>query len=122
MKRLILVSALACATPASGGGCADARLTVVNDTSSPMNQLFVSGGRSGGLRAKVAGIVGPADDDRDRLDAKMLPRGGSIALTLKGARCRYDIRAVLEDGRSYIADDIDICASPRWAVSEGTRR
>lgn len=97
-------------------------LTVVNDTSSAVNQLFVAGGRGGGLRAKVSGIIGPADDDRDRLDTKMLPRGGSIALTLKGDRCRYDIRAVLEDGRVYVGDDVDVCANPRWAISQGTRR
>ena len=108
------------ATPAAAG---EARtLTVVNDTSSPVNQLFVSGGRSGGLRAKVACIIGPADDDRDRLDSKMLPRGGVIAVVLKGERCRYDIRAVLEDGRVFVGDDVDVCTSPRWPISQGMRR
>lgn len=120
MKYVISLPLLALSTPAHAD---EARtLTIVNDTSSAVNQLFVSGGPSGKLRAKVAGIFGAGDDDRDRLDAKMLPRGGSIVVSLKGERCRYDIRAVLEDGRSYVADDIDVCASPRWAVSRGSRR
>lgn len=97
-------------------------LRVVNDTSSAVNQLFVSGGKPGKLRAKVNGIFGASDDERDRLDTKMLPRGGSIVVALKGARCRYDLRAVLEDGRTYTADDYDICTSGQWAISSGTRR
>ena len=97
-------------------------LRVVNDTSAAVNQLFVSGGKPGKLRAKVNGIFGAGDDERDRLDTKMLPRGGSIVVALKGDRCRYDLRAVLEDGRTYVADDYDICARGSWAIGSGTRR
>lgn len=97
-------------------------LRVVNDTSAAVNQLFVSGGKPGKLRAKVNGIFGASDDERDRLDTKMLPRGGSIVIALKGDRCRYDLRAVMEDGRSFFADDYDICARGNWAISSGARR
>ena len=120
MKRIILLVAAGLSAPLQAGETR--ALTVVNDTSAAVNQLFVSGGRPGGLRAKVSGIIGPSDDDRDRLDTKMLPRGGSIALALKGERCRYDIRAVLEDGRVYVGDDVDICAGPRWSISQGARQ
>lgn len=97
-------------------------LRVINDTSAAVNQLFVSGGKPGKLRAKVNGIFGASDDERDRLDTKMLPRGGSIVVALKGARCRYDLRAVLEDGRTYSIDDYDVCAHGNWAISSGARR
>jgi hypothetical protein len=118
----VAIFALLFAAPAWADDGKFRSLRVVNDTGSPVNQLFVSGGRSPGWRAKVAGIVGPPDDDRDRLESKMLPRGGSIVINLKGERCRYDVRAVLEDGRTFVADDHDICAGPRWAISSGTRR
>ena len=97
-------------------------LRVVNDTSAAVNQLFVSGGKPSKLRAKVSGIFGASDDERDRLDTKMLPRGGSIVVALKGERCRYDLRAVLEDGRTYTADDYDICARGNWSISSGARQ
>lgn len=120
MKRLALTAFALAATPAHAQETRT--LTIVNDTSAAVNQLFVSGGPSKKLRAKVAGIFGATDDDRDRLDAKMLPRGGSITISLKGERCSYDIRAVLEDGRTFTADDLDVCANPRWAISRGNRR
>lgn len=119
--RLLVPALLLLAAPVAAQD-APRTLRVVNDTGSPVNQLFVSGGKSAGWRAKVAGIVGPPDDERDRLDARMLPRGGSIAIELKGERCRYDLRAVLEDGRTFVADDHDVCAAPRWAISTGGRR
>lgn len=123
MRFPVLAALLLLSAPAlAGEGDPVRTLTVVNDAGAAVNQLFVSGGRAGGLRARVAGIVGPPDDERDRLDARMLPRGGSIAIVLKGARCRYDLRAVLEDGRTYVADDHDVCASPRWAIGSGSRR
>lgn len=109
------------AAPITAEEGAPRNLRVINDTSSAVNQLFVSGGRSGGLRAKVTGVFGAPEDERDRLDAKMLPRGGSITVALKGRRCRYDLRAVLEDGRTYVADDFDICARGRWEISQGER-
>ncbi len=119
--RLIAAALILLATPATAQETGRT-LRVVNDTSSPVNQLFVSGGKSPGWRARVAGIVGPPDDDRDRLESKMLPRGRSIAISLKGERCRYDLRAVLEDGRTFVADDHDVCAASRWAISTGSRR
>lgn len=120
MKRIIFLALGLAATPASAQ---DSRtLTIVNDTSAAVNQLFVAGGRSSKLRAKVAGIFGAPDDDRDRLDAKMLPRGGSIVVTLKGGQCAYDIRAVLEDGRTYLGDDVDVCATGHWSIASGRRR
>lgn len=112
------------AAPAAAAEDPPARtLTVVNDTSAAVNQLFVAGGKRGGLKAKVAGVLGGGgDNERDRLDAKMLPRGGTLMLELRGDRCRYDLRAVLEDGRTFTADDFDVCASPRWAIGSGQRR
>ncbi len=121
MKRLFLTIALL-AAPATAGEPATHSIRVVNDTSAAVNQLFVSGGPSNKFRAKVAGIFGATDDDSDRLDAKMLPRGGTIVIALKSDRCRYDIRAVLEDGRTYLAEDVDVCANASWAISSGRRR
>lgn len=110
------------ATPALAEEPAERSLRVINDTSSAVNQLFVSGGKTGGLRAKVNGIFGAPDDERDRLDTRMLPRGGAIVVALKGERCRYDLRAVLEDGRTFVAEGYDICARGSWAIGSGARR
>lgn len=52
----------------------------------------------------------------------MLPRGGAIVVALKGERCRYDLRAVLEDGRTFVAEGYDICARGSWAIGSGARR
>lgn len=120
MKRLFIL-ALALATSAHAGEAASHSLIVRNDTSAAVNQLFVADDDPAKFRAKITGIFKAPDSDRDRLDAKMLPRGGSIVISLKGDRCRYSIRAVLEDGRTY-ADDVDICANPNWTISSGNRR
>lgn len=119
VMRSILLSLVMLAVPAQAGA---RTLRVVNDTSAAVNQLFVSGEETGKLRAKVSGIFGAPDGERDRLEAKLLPRGGSIAVELRGERCRYDIRAVLEDGRTFAAEDVDVCADGRWAISSGSRR
>ena len=124
MRSLIILMAFTLAIPATAADD-DApihTLRVVNDTSAAVNQLFVGGGKSGGLKARVSGVFGGAHDDRDRLDAKMLPRGGSIEIQLGGKRCRYDLRAVLVDGRTYVADDFDICSNPDWTVASGRQR
>lgn len=120
MRTVLIVVALLLAGPALAGE--PRTLTVVNDTSAAVNQLFVVGQKAGKLRARVSGILGATDGDRDRLDARMLPRGGSIEIALKGERCRYDVRAVLEDGRTYVADDLDVCVRSRWAISQGARQ
>lgn len=122
MLKELAITSLFLAAPALADDNPARTLRVVNDTSSAVNQLFVSGERTGGLRAKVSGILGPTDGDRDRLDAKMLPRGGTIVVELKGKRCNYDLRAVMEDGRSYVADDFDVCARSTWAIASGRRR
>lgn len=122
MLKKLAITSLFLAAPALADDNPARTLRVVNDTSSAVNQLFVSGERTGGLRAKVSGILGPTDGDRDRLDAKMLPRGGTIVIELKGKRCNYDLRAVMEDGRSYVADDFDVCARSTWAIASGRRR
>lgn len=122
LRRLPLLALLAVPATAVAQDDATRSLRVVNDTSAAVNQLFVSGGKPGKLRAKVSGIFGATDDERDRLDTRMLPRGGAIVVALKGERCRYDLRAVLEDGRTYTAADYDTCANGRWAISSGTSR
>lgn len=122
MTRTFFALLVLVAAPATAEDAPSRTLRVVNDSSAAVNQLFVSGGKAGGFKAKVTGIFGSPDEDRDRLDAKMLPRGGSIVVTLKGERCRYDIRAVLEDGRTFVADDVDVCKGGRWAISQGSRR
>ncbi|MES2754475.1 MAG: hypothetical protein V4659_07410 [Pseudomonadota bacterium] len=119
MRYLLL--ALAATAPALAAEPPTHNLRVVNDTSAAVNQLFVTGGKSG-LKAKVGGIFGGGNDDRDRLDAKMLPRSGSIVVILKGERCRYDLRAVLEDGRTYLTEDFDTCAAASWSISTGRLR
>lgn len=123
MRFALLPIILLAAAPAAAQDAAPARtLTVFNDTSAAVNQLFVAGGKTRGWRAKVAGIVGPAEGERDRLDARMLPRGETIQVALAGERCRYDLRAVLEDGRTYLADGFDVCARASWSIASGTRR
>lgn len=122
LRHLPILTLLAVPATAVAQDDATRSLRVVNDTSAAVNQLFVSGDKPGKLRAKVNGIFGATDDERDRLDTRMLPRGGMIVVTLKGERCRYDLRAVLEDGRTYTAADYDICANGRWAISSGARR
>ena len=121
MHALLTLALIAAAPTQPAGETGQTRtLTIVNDAGAPVNQLFVSGGKAKGWRAKVNGIVGATADERDRLDARMLPRGGSIALALAGPRCKYAVRAILEDGRTY-AGPVDVCSRSRLTLSQLSR-
>lgn len=117
--RILLALALFAAPAAAADQTDDPvrTLTIVNDSGAAVNQLFVSGGKTKRWREKVSGIVGQTADERDRLEARLLPRGGAIPIVLTGERCDYDVRAILENGRTY-AGRVDVCARARWTVTQ----
>ena len=99
----------------------DARsLTVVNATGTPVNQIFVrqaGRGERSGVVGALGNIVAPRADRDDRLGSRSLPARGTIDLPLTGIHgCRVDLKAVMEDGRTYGRDDFDACATARWTI------
>ena len=95
-------------------------LTVVNATATPVNQLFVrQAGRTerSGVAGAIGDLVSPRGDRGDRLGSQSLRGGGRVAVPLTGiGGCLVDIKAVMEDGRTFTARDFDVCTTPRWTV------
>ncbi len=99
----------------------DARsLTVVNATGTPVNQVFVrqSGrGERAGVVGALGDLVAPRGDRDDRLGSNSLRPRGSVTLPLTGIHgCRVDLKAVMEDGRTFTEAGFDACATPRWTI------
>ena len=92
---------LAAGAPVAGaeGAATQRPLRVSNHTSQAILNLY------------AAGIDAPDFAD-DALGNDVLPPGGSatIQIAADAGQCRYDLRAVFENGRVQTARAVDVCA------------
>lgn len=101
MLRLATLLLLLAASTAQAQPFRDA--TVVNRSSQPIQQLYVS--------------VATLDDwGNDRLGTALLAPGRSLRVRLGRTRaCRYDIRVIYADDRAEEQRDVDVCRTRTYA-------
>ena len=85
------------------------RVEIINRSSSPIEYLHAS------------------NNDRPRWEEdllgpmRLIPPGRHIEVKIddRAGHCRYDLRAVLLDGREAVQFDFDVCANISWTVEAG---
>jgi hypothetical protein len=89
------------------GGVTTRRVQIINRASSPIEYLHALAADG---RKWDGDLLGPMRMVRpgDSVDARIDDGSG---------RCRYDLRAVLLDGRETEQRDFDVCANISWTVN-----
>jgi hypothetical protein len=99
-----IVSALHAATgpPAMA---LDRWVELTNNTRMPIVEVYISPVRSGLWNIDLLG------------DDYLAPASSVLVNIDDGAECRFDFKAVFDDGTTQIRRDVDLCAVERFAVS-----
>jgi hypothetical protein len=101
------LSLLAFALPASGALALDRHVRVTNDTSYTIREFYASN-------------VGSNNWEEDILGREMLEPGQTININIDDASgyCKYDFRAVFEDGGEAIKQRVNVCEISRFTFTE----
>jgi len=105
----ISAGAILCALEAATGQPAsvlDRHIEFVNDTRMAIVEIYAS-------------PVGVGRWDQDLLGDGILPPASSVPISIDGGTgyCRIDLKAVFDDGTTYIRRDVNVCAVERYAIS-----
>ena len=84
----------------------DRHIEFVNDTRMTIVEIYAS-------------PVGVRRWDQDLLGDGILPPASSALISIHGGTgyCRFDLKAVFDDGTTHIRRDVNVCAVERYAIS-----
>lgn len=108
-----VVGSILCAMQAATGPPAsalDRRLELTNNTRMAIVEVYIA-------------LVGTGRWQQDLLGDDTVPSGSSIELNLNDGTeyCRFDFKAVFDDGTSLVRRDVNLCALQRYAISHRGR-
>lgn len=85
----------------------DRRVVVTNNTSSTINEFYASN-------------TGTGDWQEDIFGDKALPAGNEVTVNIDDGSgyCKYDFRAVFEDGSESIKEGVNVCEVGRFSFEE----
>jgi hypothetical protein len=106
MKKLLIAAAAALAFAVTPALAEDLHITVKNNTSTELTELYVS-------------HVGTNSWEENILDGTVSP-GEDLAVTIADGRstCEYDIKAVFEDGGHAEFRDQNLCETTTFSVHD----
>jgi hypothetical protein len=83
------------------------RVRIINSSSSSIYRLYASN-------------VDSEDWEEDILGSETIPPGRSRIANIDDGtgHCRYDLKAVLYDGRTAIKRNFNVCAKASWTVTD----
>jgi hypothetical protein len=104
---LILLGSGGAAAQAQSFDRYDRRVEVINQTSVPLWSFFASTARTDSW-------------EEDILGSDILLPGRSLTVNIDDGSgyCRYDLKAVLADGREVTEFDFDVCSMASWTIYE----
>lgn len=96
--RILLILPVAMAFLAGTAAAEDRRVTIINSTSTTMKMFFASN-------------VGAKKWEEDILGQDVVLPGDSIGINVDDGtgHCRYDFRAVFDDGKESVKHDVNVC-------------
>ncbi|WP_181703228.1 hypothetical protein [Chthonobacter albigriseus] len=100
-------AAVALVSVAGSAFALDRRVRVINETSSEIREFYASN-------------VGANTWEEDILGQDMLGAGENIIINIDDGTgyCKYDFKAVLEDGREAIQEDVNVCEVATFRFTE----
>lgn len=83
----------------------DRRVAVVNASGSTLREIYAS-------------PVTSRYWEEDMLGRRMLRSGGRMVFNIDNGtnQCRYDLKAVMTNGRQHIRRNVNVCVVSRWTI------
>jgi hypothetical protein len=110
-KKMILaaatvVSLAAVATPAQAQDGRDRRVTVINASGQVLREMYASPVTSGSW-------------EEDMLGSNVLGSGRRMVFNIDNGTnaCRYDLKAVMGNGREHIRRNVNVCTISSWTIT-----
>jgi hypothetical protein len=110
-KKMILAAAtaaslVAVATPAHAQDGRDRRVNVINASGQAVREIYAS-------------PVTSRSWEEDMLGANVLPAGRSMVFNIDNgtSQCRYDLKAVMSNGREHIRRNVNVCVVGSWTIT-----
>lgn len=85
----------------------DRRVVITNNTSTTMNEFYASN-------------TGTNDWQEDIFGSKALPAGNEVTVNIDDGSgyCKFDFRAVFEDGAESVLEGVNVCEVPSVTFNE----